>query len=120
MRAWKCLRTRVSPAGTLIARFGHGYQLLRLTLERKRLIIRQSVRTRAKYRGKTQGRPVGTNNCKFFSSHPRVPDHGRDRAVGGGSQEVQPLRPSGRDYDPDRLSPRLAGVRVVRSAMVAG
>src|SRR6516165_10962772 len=28
--------------------------------------------------------------------------------------------PSGRDYDPDWLSPRLAGVRVVRSAMVAG
>src|SRR5438105_15523016 len=50
----------------------------------------------------------------------RTPDHGRDRAVDGGRQEVQPLRPSGRDYDPDRLSPRLAGVRVVRSAMVAG
>src|SRR5262249_40017521 len=47
---------------SLRARVGHGYQLLRLTLE----------------------------------------------------------RPSGRDYDPDRLSPRLAGVRVVRSAMVAG
>src|SRR5207248_4527437 len=45
---------------------------------------------------------------------------GRDRAVDGGRQEVEPLRPSGRDYDPDRLSPRLAGVRVVRSAMVAG
>jgi len=37
-----------------------------------------------------------------------------------GGEEVEPLRPSGRDYDPDRLSPRLAGVRVVRSAMVAG
>ena len=48
------------------------------------------------------------------------PDDGRDRALDGGCQEVQPLRPSGRDYDPDRLSPRLAGVRVVRSAMVAG
>src|SRR5262249_55766995 len=69
---------------------------------------------------KTHGRPVGTNHCKFLSSHPRVPDHGRDRALDGGRQEVQPLRPSGRDYDPDRLSPRLAGVRVVRSAMVAG
>src|SRR5262249_52358890 len=57
---------------------------------------------------------------KFLSSHPRVPDHGRDRALDGGCQEVRPLRPSGRDYDPDRLSPRLAGVRVVRSAMVAG
>src|SRR5262249_53592608 len=45
---------------------------------------------------------------------------GRDRALDGGRQEVEPLRPSGRDYDPDRLSPRLAGVRVVRSAMVAG
>src|SRR5262249_57084566 len=49
-----------------------------------------------------------------------VPDDGRDRAVGGGRQEVQPLRRSGRDYDPDWLSPRLAGVRVVRSAMAAG
>src|SRR5215471_16552791 len=48
------------------------------------------------------------------------PDDGRDRALDGGCQEVQPLRPSGRDYDPDRLSPRLAGVRVMRSAMVAG
>src|SRR5262249_46810783 len=28
--------------------------------------------------------------------------------------------PSGRNHDPDWLSPRLAGVRVVRSAMVAG
>jgi hypothetical protein len=61
----------------------------------------------------------GTNHCKFLSSHPRVPDDGRDRAVDGGCQEVQPLQPPGRDYDPDRLSPRLAGVRVVRSAMVA-
>src|SRR5215813_14725991 len=69
---------------------------------------------------KPQGRPVGTNHCKFLSSHPRVSDDGRDRALDGGRQEVQPLRPSGRDYDPDRLSPRLAGVRVVRSAMVAG
>src|SRR5215470_6850885 len=73
-----------------------------------------------KYRGKPQGRPVGTNHCKFLSSHPRVSDDGRDRAVDGGRQEVQPLRPSGRDYDPDWLSPRLAGFRVVRSAMVAG
>src|SRR5436190_10600908 len=31
-----------------------------------------------------------------------APD-GRDRALDGGRQEVQPLRPSGRDYDPDRL-----------------
>src|SRR5215831_5877844 len=31
-----------------------------------------------------------------------------------------PSRPSGRNHDPDRLPPRLAGVRVVRSAMVAG
>jgi|AmaraimetFIIA100_FD_contig_111_93445_length_1927_multi_5_in_0_out_0_2 type 1 fimbriae regulatory protein FimB/type 1 fimbriae regulatory protein FimE len=37
---------------------------------------------------------------KFLSSHPRVSDDGRDRAVDGGRQEVQPLRPSGRDYDP--------------------
>jgi integrase len=43
---------------------------------------------------------------------------GRDRALDGGRKEVQPLRPSGRDYDLDWLSPRLAGVRVVRSAMV--
>src|SRR5262249_44560384 len=57
---------------------------------------------------------------KFLSSHPRVPDDGRDRALDGGRQEVQPLRPSGRDYDPNWLSPRLAGVRVVRSPMVAG
>src|SRR5215510_3338209 len=78
------------------------------------------LETRAKYRGKTHGRPVGTNHCKFLSSHPRVPDHGRDRALDGGRQEVQPLWPSGHDYDPDRLPPRLAGVRVVRSAMVAG
>src|SRR5262249_41166272 len=106
--------------GSLRARVGHGYQLLRLTLERKSPIIRQLVRTRAKYRGKPQGRSVATNHCKFLSSHPRVPDDGRDRALDGGRQEVQPLRPSGRDYDPDRLSPRLAGVRVVRSAMVAG
>src|SRR6516165_11896897 len=41
-------------------------------------------------------------------------------AVDGGRQEVQPLRPSGRDYEPDRLPARLASVRVVRSAMVAG
>src|SRR6516164_8920449 len=46
---------------------------------------------------------------------PRVSDDGRDRAVDGGRQEVQPLRPSGRNHDPDWLSPRLAGVRVVRS-----
>src|SRR5437764_1874039 len=46
-------------------------------------------------------------------------DDGRDRALDGGRQEVQPLRPSGRDYDPDRLPPRLAGVRALRSAMVA-
>src|SRR5262249_40098604 len=78
------------------------------------------LETRAKYRGKTHGRPVGTNHCKFLSSHPRVPDDGRDRALDGGRQKVQPLRPSGRNHDPDRLSPRLAGVRVVRSAMVAG
>src|SRR5262245_1903682 len=78
------------------------------------------LETRAKYRGKTQRRQVGTNHCKFLSSHPRVPDHGRDRALDGGRQEVQPLRPSGRDHDPDRLPPRLAGIRVVRSAMVAG
>src|SRR5262249_7212631 len=36
------------------------------------------------------------------------PDDGRDRAVDGGRQEVQPLRPSRRDYDPDWLSPRRA------------
>src|SRR5262249_23802941 len=78
------------------------------------------VGTRAKYRGKTQRRPVGTNHCKFLSSHPRVPDDGRDRALDGGRQEVQPLRPSGRNHDPDWLPPRLAGVRVVRSAMVSG
>src|SRR5215831_18872759 len=71
------------------------------------------VETRARYRGKTHGRPVVTNHCKFLSSHSRVPDDGRDRALDGGRQEVQPLRPSGRDYDPDWLSPRLAGVRVV-------
>src|SRR5262245_31267251 len=40
--------------------------------------------------------------------------------LNGGRQEVEPLRPSGRNHDPDWLSPRLAGVRVVRSAMVAG
>src|SRR5262247_4001428 len=38
-------------------------------------------------RGKTQGRPVGTKHCKFLSSHPRVPDDGRDRAVDGGRRE---------------------------------
>src|SRR5215831_5093057 len=75
---------------------------------------------RAKYREKPQGRPVATNPCKFLSSHPRVPDDGRDRALDGGCQEVEPVRPSGRNHDPDWLSPRLAGVRVVRSAMVAG
>src|SRR5262249_43525504 len=57
---------------------------------------------------KTHGRPAGTNHCKFLSSHPRVPDDGRDRAVDGGRQEVEPLRPSGRDYDLDWLPPRLA------------
>src|SRR5262249_22819094 len=56
---------------------------------------------RAKYRGKTQGRPVAPTHCKFPSSRPRVPDDGRNRALDGGHQEVQPLRPSGRDYDPD-------------------
>ena len=30
---------------------------------------------------------------KFLSSHPRVPDDSRDRALDGGRQEVQPLRP---------------------------
>src|SRR5262249_51244724 len=106
--------------GSLQAGVGHGYQLLRLTLERKWSIIRQSVRNAAKYREKTARAAGSTNHCKFLSSHPRVPDDGRDRAVDGGRQEVQPLWPSGRDYDPDWLSPRLAGVRVVRSAMVAG
>jgi hypothetical protein len=93
----RCPPAEAIRVGSLRARVGHGYQLLRLTLERK----------------------AGTNHCKFLSSHPRVPDDGRDRAVDGGRQELQPLRPSGRDYDPDWLSPRLAGVRVVRSAMVA-
>src|SRR5215475_5222575 len=69
---------------------------------------------------KTAGAVGRHQPLKFLSSHPRVPDDGRDRALDGGRQEVQPLRPSGRDYDPDWLSPRLAGVRVVRSAMVAG
>jgi len=35
-------------SGSLQARVGHGHQLLRLTLERKRLIIRQSVRNAGK------------------------------------------------------------------------
>jgi hypothetical protein len=34
--------------------------------------------------------------------------------------EREPLRPSGRDHDPDRVQARLAGLRAVRSAMVAG
>src|SRR5262249_43324007 len=38
---------------------------------------RQLCRTAAKNRGKPHGRPVGTNHCKFLSSHPRVPDDGR-------------------------------------------
>src|SRR5262245_49808879 len=33
-------------------------------------------------------RPVGTNHRKFLSSHPRVPDDGRDRALDGSRQEV--------------------------------
>src|SRR6516164_9734207 len=74
----------------------------------------------AKYRGKPRGRPVATNHCKFLSSHPRVPDDGGDRALDGGRQEVEPLGPSGRNHDPDWLSAWLAGVRVARSAMVAG
>jgi hypothetical protein len=78
------------------------------------------VQTRAKYREKPQGRPVGTHHCKFLSSHPRVSYDGRDRALDGGRQEVESLRPSGRNHDPDWLPPRLAGVRIVRSAMVAG
>src|SRR5262249_4535410 len=40
---------------------------------------------------------------------------GHLKVVGGSMSE-----PSGRNHDPDRLPPRLAGVRVVRSAMVAG
>src|SRR5262249_52193129 len=83
-------------------------------------IIRQLARNTAKYRGKTHGRPVGTNHCKFRTSHPREPDEARERADDGGRQAVQSLRPSGRTHDPDRLPARLAGVRVVRSAMVAG
>src|SRR5262249_46707030 len=74
----------------------------------------------AKYGAKSPGQPAGPTHGKSPISHPRVPDAGRDRALDGGRQEVQPLRPSGRNHDPDRLSPRLAGVRVVRSAMVAG
>jgi hypothetical protein len=42
---------------------------------------------RAKYRGKPQGRPVATNHCKFLSSHSRVSDGCRDRALDGGRQE---------------------------------
>src|SRR5262249_42337982 len=57
-------------------RVGHGYQLLRLTLEAP------------------DNSPVGSERGQ-----------NRDRAVDGGRQEVQPLWPSGRDYDPDRLSP---------------
>src|SRR5262249_22819658 len=87
---------------------------------REEKIIRQSVGNAGKISWEN-GRPAGRHQpLKFLSSPPRVPDDGRDRALDGGRQEVQPLRPSGRDYDPDRLSPRLAGVRVVRSAMVAG
>src|SRR5262249_38923329 len=67
----------------------------------------------------THGRPVDTSHCKFLSSHPRVPDDGRDRAVDGGSQEIEPLRPSGRDHDPDRLPPWPAGVGGLRPAMAA-
>src|SRR5262245_16707464 len=52
---------------------------------------------RAQYRGKTHGRPVGTNHCKFLSPRPRVPDDGRDRALDGGRQEVQPLRDGRRE-----------------------
>src|SRR5262245_8634799 len=57
---------------------------------------------------KTAGAAGRHQPLKFLSSHPRVPDDGRDRAVDGGRQEVQPLRPSRRDYDPDWLSPRRA------------
>src|SRR5262249_47396365 len=96
------------------------YQLLRFDTREETIDNSLVGSKRAKYRGKPQGRPAGTNHCKFLSSHSRVPDDGRDRALDGGRQEVQPLRPSGRNHDPDRLSPRLADVRVVRSAMVAG
>src|SRR5262245_17702533 len=40
------------------------------------LIVASQFEARAKYRGKTHGRPVGTNHCKFLSSHPRVSDNG--------------------------------------------
>ena len=63
----------------------------------------------AKYREKTARAAGSANHCKFLSSHPRVPDDGRDRALDGGRQEIQPLRLSGRNHDPDWLPPRLAG-----------
>src|SRR5262245_24108655 len=44
-------------------------------------IIRQSARNAGKYRGKTHGRSVGTNYCKFLSSQLRVPDDGRIPAL---------------------------------------
>src|SRR5262245_13623973 len=58
---------------------------------------------------------------KFPScAHPRVSDRARDRAPDGGGPEIEPLWPSRRDHDPGRSPARLAGVGVVRSAMVAG
>jgi hypothetical protein len=76
----------------------------------------------AKHAGGTLHQPT-SDNSRSGDPHQirqRIRDDGRDRALDGGRQEVQPLRPSGRNYDPDWLPPRLAGVRVVRSAMVAG
>src|SRR6266481_7641998 len=71
------------------------------------------LETWALFAGSQGGRvaPAGGNTC---APRPARLDLRPPRR-----QEVQPLRPSGRDYDPDWLSPRLAGVRVVRSAMVA-
>src|SRR5215813_2688569 len=66
--------------------FGQGWPLPTAPID-TRAIIRQLCRTQAKYRGKPQGRPVGANHCKFLSSHPRVPDDGRDRALDGGRRK---------------------------------
>ena len=58
--------------------------LLRLTLERKHLIIRQLCSQREQ--NIVENRTGGGRHqpLKFLSSHPRVPDDGRDRALDGG------------------------------------
>src|SRR5262245_42957757 len=50
------------------------------------------------------------SNHRKLDSQAALPHPTRDRAADGSRSQVWPLRPSRRDHDPGRLSPRPAGL----------